>query len=258
MPEQLADLKILVTRPEHQAAPLCEAITALGGEPIRFPLLQIEPLAATPALRQQIQNLDNYQILIFISTNAATFGARLIDQYWPQFPLGIDVLAIGPTTATTLQETLALDVHTAAGGMHSEAILALPLLQAVADKKVAIFRGQGGRELLASTLRERGAQVDYVEVYRRMPAAHPANALPDHLSAGLDVIVITSGESLRQLTELAGDNTAALSLIPLLVPSARVADEARTAGFSTVLNAEGADQASMIAALQNFAAGADN
>ena len=259
MNDSLANLKVLVTRPAHQAEPLCEAIAALGGSPIRYPLLAIEPLAQDARLRTQIQELDNYHILIFISTNAAMFGAALIDQYWPQFPVAIEVLAIGPTTASTLNEKLACAAQASANGMDSEAVLELPLLNDVDGKRIAIFRGEGGRELLANTLRERGAQVDYLEVYRRTPAQQDPQEFTRLLQAGgVDLITITSGESLRLLEQLAGDNTTRLSLIPLLVPSARIAKQASAAGFKTVLDAGGANQASMIAALQNYVAGADN
>lgn len=259
MNKDLANLKVLVTRPAHQAEPLCEAIAALGGLPVRLPLLAIEPLTPDARLRTQIQQLDNFNILIFISTNAAVFGAALIDQYWPQFPVGIEVLAIGPTTASTLNEQLDCAAQTSANGMDSEAVLGLDVLNKVDGKRIGIFRGQGGRELLADTLRGRGAQVDYLEVYRRSPVQHDAQEFARLINTdGVDLITVTSSESLRLIEQLAGDNTARLSLIPLLVPSARIAEQASAAGFSTVLDAGGANQASMIAALQNYAAGADN
>ena len=60
MNKDLANLKVLVTRPAHQAEPLCEAIAALGGLPVRLPLLAIEPLTPDARLRTQIQQLDNF------------------------------------------------------------------------------------------------------------------------------------------------------------------------------------------------------
>ncbi|WP_296815495.1 uroporphyrinogen-III synthase [Thiobacillus sp.] len=60
-------------------------------------------------------------------------------------------------------------------GQDSEAVLALPQLQAVAGRQVVIVRGVGGRALMADTLRARGADVHFMECYRRTcPHADPA------------------------------------------------------------------------------------
>ena len=58
----------------------------------------------------------------------------------------------------------------------SEALLALPELETVAGKRIAIFRGEEGRELLGDTLRARGASVEYVACYRRVQP--PADIRP--------------------------------------------------------------------------------
>ncbi len=60
-------------------------------------------------------------------------------------------------------------------GFDSEAVIALPefAADAVRGRKVLIFRGDGGRELLADTLRERGASVEYVTCYRRYLSRWP-------------------------------------------------------------------------------------
>ena len=258
----LSGMRVLVTRPAHQQAPLCAAIGELGGVPVSFPLIAIEPVRDEEAQRRarsQVQDLDHYQLLIFVSTNAAHYGAELIDACWPQFPVGVEVMAIGPTTAAELKQRLNCPVSHAEGGMDSEAILALPRLSRVDGERIAIFRGQGGRELLAETLRGRGARVDYIEVYARRPVPRDAGSLDAVLAEpGLDALIITSAESLATLLAIAGQHTKKLTLLPLLVPSSRVAAQAREAGFARVVDAGGANQAALLGGLQQIAAGADN
>lgn len=260
----LEHLGVLVTRPEAQQQALNEAIAAGGGRSVSFPLLQIEAIedqAAQSRLRRQVENLDNYDLLIFISTNAARYGSELIDSYWPQFPVGVQVLAVGPSTAAAVSAHLHCAVISSPAGMASEDLLGLPELQDVDGKKVALFRGEGGRELLAGTLRERGAQVDYFEVYRRRPVHYPEQALVNKITTqGVNVITAFSAESLDRLLELApdSDGRARLLALPLVVPSQRVAELAAASGFSSVYNANGATTEASIAALQKIAAGADN
>ena len=257
-------LTVLVTRPEAQQRALNEAIAERGGNSVSFPLIDIQPIedeAARNALRRKVENLDHYKLLIFVSTNAARFGGELIDSYWPQFPVGVQVLAVGPTTAAAVSTYLHCSVVSSPTGMASEDLLQLAELQDVADKKIALFRGEGGRELLAATLRERGARVDYFEVYRRCPVDYPGQALVNEINArGVNVVTAFSGESLSRLLQLAADpqTRRQLQAIPLLVPSQRVADLAAAEGFSSVYNANGATTEATIVALQEIAAGADN
>lgn len=260
----LQNLKVLVTRPEAQQRVLCEAIATSGGKSVGFPLLAIEPIAeqlAIDSLRRQVENLDNYDLVIFVSTNAARYGGELIESYWPQFPVGIDVLAVGPTTAEAVGERLNCRVQCSETGMASENLLKLPILSNVAGKKIALFRGEGGRELLATTLRERGAQVDYFEVYRRSVVSYPADALVNEITAGgVNVVTAFSAESLQRLLELteAAEHRSQLLGLPLLVPSERIAGLATAAGFTSVYNANGANAEATLNGLQEIAAGADN
>ncbi len=134
----------------------------------------------------------------------------------------------------------------------SEALLALPDLQRerVAGRRVAIFRGDGGRELLADTLRERGAAVDCITCYRRRPPAGGAECLLAAWRAGrLDAITVSSSEGLRYLVDmLDGEGRARLAATPLFVPHARIAENARLLNLQQVVLTAPAD-AGIIAGL---------
>ena len=260
----LVGLSVLITRPAHQQHSLVTAIQSRGGQTHSLPLLSIEALTDKAALQKArglVQNLDNYHWLIFISSNAARLGGELINDFWPQFPVGVQLAAIGQSTAHTLTSLLEQPVVLPPQGSDSEALLARPEFADVSGQRIAIFRGVGGRELLARTLEARGAEVQYVELYKRMPVEYDQGVVHAEIQHNaVNTLVVHSGESLKGLHELlctGANDGEAYSEMPIVVPSARVAEQATELGFSQVFNAEGADDESMLAALQNVRASAD-
>lgn len=252
-PNSLSGLTVLLTRPSNQVDSLRRAIESGGAKTLSLPLIEIKALndrQAVQDLKDKVLQLDSYQSLIFVSNNAVSFGGEVINNYWPQFPAGVDVIAVGPTTAEAASERLACEVVQPSSGMTSEDILRLPQLSDVREKKVGIVRGQGGRELLAETLRERGAIVDYLESYSRVPVEYTSADFCNRLQeAGVNVLTVSSGESLNRLTHLLADNGEIKQQLKLLVPSERVGRQAEKAGYQQVHNASGADPLSFVSAL---------
>jgi uroporphyrinogen-III synthase len=119
----------------------------------------------------------------------------------------------------------------------SEALLELPDLQHVTGKRVVIFRGDGGRELLGDTLRQRGASVEYVACYRRdKPQLDPAPLLKLWSEGRLDAVTVTSSEGLRNLIDMVGKlGQTWLKKTPLFVPHERIATLARAIGCHEVI-----------------------
>ena len=252
-PNSLSGLTVLITRPSNQVESLRRAIESGGAKVLSLPLIEIRALNDAQAiqdLKDKVLQLDCYQSLIFVSNNAVSFGGEVINNYWPQFPLKVDVIAVGPTTAEAASERFACEVIQPTSGMTSEDILRLPQLQDVSEKKIGIVRGQGGRELLADTLRERGAIVDYLEAYSRTSIDYTSADFCNRLlEAGVNVLTVSSGESLDRLTHLLVDNRKKLQQLNLLVPSQRVGRQAENAGYQQVHSASGADPLSFVSAL---------
>jgi len=141
-----------------------------------------------------------------------------------------------------------------AGQMSSEGLLALPGLQCVDGQRVLIVKGCGGRDTLRSALNHRGARVDELCCYRRRAVQLDGETLGTLLRrCRIDVVLISSGESLAALGELLrpGESSKFSSLC-LIVPSARVAGLAREAGFRDVVVADNASDAAMLRALENW------
>lgn len=254
----LTGLQVLVTRPPSQATELIAALKGASAEPIAFPVMAIEAIeegdrsTAVQAIKRTVMDLDQYQHVIFISTNAVNCAFYWIEQYWPQMPVGIQYYAIGTATAKTLNN-YGLESQAATGSMNSEALLALPSLQQLSGQKVVVFRGVGGREHLGDVMRQRGAQLEYSEVYRRKALKPPAGNLSQILKTHKQLLLsVSSGETLENLLQLAKTDSVEelLKTKPLLLPGQRVATLARQQGFQQVLIAENAGVAAFITELE--------
>jgi uroporphyrinogen-III synthase len=240
---------IWLTRPEGQGAPLQAALTQLGAQVHLLPLLVIKPLQLSQADKQKLIDLDRYDLVFFVSTNAATLGLDAIAQWWPQYPVGILNFAVGPGTAAVLQKS-GLSASYPTERMSSEALLALPELRDIAGKKALIVRGAGGREIIAEGLRARGAVVDYAELYQRAaPAYTPADLRKLAQSAAPSAVVISSADALDNLQTLFAPALASWPQLPLVVSSPRLAEHAATLGFRQVHTIEGATDAAIIQGL---------
>lgn len=261
----LTGMRILVTRPAHQAGPWCKLLEAEGAEVISVPLLELAPVTEPDqiqAIKNQILAFDLYQKAIFVSQNAVAQGMEWLEDYWPQLPTGIKYFAVGAATARALAD-FGIQARDAGGAMNSETLLEAEELKAerVANQRILIFRGLGGRPHLGEVLSARGAQVDYSELYQRLMPAGAADRLWEAsfdsvLETSRQVVALHSGESLHNYLKAlkqisAGDRLAAEALArsTLLVPGARVAQLAREQGFEKVIQAENATDTSMLAAL---------
>lgn len=240
----LAGRHIVVTRPEAQAAPLARMIEAAGGVAIRFPLLQIAPVNDPAALFAARDRLDDFSFAVFVSPNAVAYALPILlaGRSWPAH---LQALAVGPGTVKALAEAGVHGCLAPVERFDSEGLLALPELAAeyLLGRQVVIFRGDGGRELLADTCRERGAEVVCVTCYQRRGPAQGFLPLIDAWKNGrLDAIVVSSSEGLAYLLEgLDAAGWDYLRQTPLFVPHARIADLARVAGLKKIELTVGAD-----------------
>lgn len=252
MPKSLSGMRILVTRPEHQAVQQTAMLRKLGADPVRLPLLAIEPYAEhSPEfqhIKSRILDLDLYHSVIFISPNAARIGADWIDQYWPQLPIGVNWLAIGQRTTDMLAD-YGITAFSSDQGYDSEALLQISALSNVKNEKILILRGCGGRDHLANNLEQRGAQVDYANLYQRGCPTYNAAELAAALDQIPDALLVTSGEALSNLHQIAADYLAKLQQQLLIVPSERIASQAAQQHWQRVRVASGPDDHAMIQAL---------
>lgn len=240
-PLPLAGVRIAVTRPRHQADKLAGLIEAAGGEAIVFPVLEIVDADDPAPARTLLGRAAQFDRVFFVSPNAVEKALALAPC---PIPRALPVAAVGRATAAALTVAGFCDVLFPRDGADSEALLALPELQAVAGKRFLVARGQGGRELLGDTLRARGATVECAECYQRgIPDADPEILLAPWRRGELHGVTVTSSEGLANLLTLIGaEGRRRLEATPLFVPHPRIAAAARQAGLGRVVTTGANDE----------------
>ena len=204
-------------------------------------MLEIKSLSITPGAKNLVMNLDQQDIVIFVSRNAVIKSIPVLEEYWPQWPL-LSWFAVGRSTAQALENYGIKAAYPDKAG--SEGLLALPGLREPEASRVMIVRGQGGRELLAEELVARGAAVSYFETYTRIGVDYGAGLVGDLYEENINICVVTSLEGLDQL--LVSLNKSELGKLHLVVPSARIAVAAGNQGWAGVSEASGADDAALL------------
>ncbi|MCL1079469.1 uroporphyrinogen-III synthase [Parashewanella spongiae] len=238
-------MHILLTRAKGSNQVMSEVLTQRGIAHSVTPLLEVQSYCVDIEQKQALNEAD---IVIFISVNAVIYA-----EHSGLIPLNqtAQCFAVGSATHHELRK-LGIDPQVAVSGQHhSEGLLELDALKLVNNKKITIVRGCGGREWLADVLRNRGAKVEYCEVYqRKMPDYTGQKICQVWQESKVSAILITSGEILSNLIKLVPKESVAwLMSCFIVVPSERVAELAKRAGLSNVINAGSASSEEMLAAV---------
>jgi len=247
----LAGKRILVTRPTGQAEGLARRIREAGGEPLRVPAIEILPPSDPAPFHALAARLAEFDLAIFISRNAVRRTLELLGgRPWPP---RLRVATVGQGSRAELEQHGFANVIAPAEQPDSEALLALPELAEVRGRRVVIFRGEGGRELLGRELAARGAAVEYAASYRREAPA--GESMRRAWALGVDAVTVSSAEGLANLFILLGEAALGeLRRVPLFVPHARVAAEARRRGLAQIIVAGPADEQVAAALVAHFGA----
>ncbi|MFT8212126.1 MAG: uroporphyrinogen-III synthase [Symbiopectobacterium sp.] len=242
-------MTILVTRPSPAGEALVERLRKLGHPACHSPLIDFSPGSGLPSLPARLAALRDGDMVFALSQHAVHYASATLNQAnlrWPTAPI---YYAIGRTTALALHQAASRAVAFPSERETSEMLLQLPELQNISGKNALLLRGNGGRELLATTLAERGARVSYCECYQRSPVYYDGPEQSRHWQQlGIDRLVITSGDMLHQLYALVPNYYRESWLLhcQVIVVSERLASEARQLGWRDVLIADNADNDALV------------
>jgi uroporphyrinogen-III synthase len=223
----LAHAHVLITRPVVPASRTAQRLATLGATPYVFPTTIIEPPSDPRPLKDALANLSRYHAAIFVSPSAAEMTIAPLGASPIRLPASLHVFAPGLGTAEELQIRGVGNVEIPTSTFDSEGLLALPVLQAntVKGKRIAIFRGNDGRELLREELTKRGAIVDAITAYhRRAPNASPTGLIEMLRSKTINAISAMSSDAVMNLLQvLPKHDHASVLTLPLYASHERIA-----------------------------------
>lgn len=246
---------ILVTRPEESGQHLTAMLIREGIAAIHAPFIKIVTGEQLNQLPQKLQKLNPGDYVICVSQYAVNYAAQVLQNTGFTWRADLHYLAVGRKTAMRLTEASQQAVSYPFLQENSEELLALPLMQQCQDKNVLILRGQQGRELLPEQLTAQGANVEMVACYHREMQESTETELMMFSRAGIDTIVVTSGEILRYLLDFIPKSEHNwLVNCKLVVISDRIAQLAKEAGWQEdkVILTEKADNNSLLKTILSF------
>jgi uroporphyrinogen III methyltransferase / synthase len=179
---------VAVTRARAQASGLASRLRDLGAAVIEAPAIRIQEIEG-PA-----PELGRYDLVCVTSPN----GVRLLFDRLHRAGRdarafgGSRVAAIGPGTAAALRE------HGLIADVVPERFVAEGLVEALADVPVSralIARAAQARDVLPDALRDRGAEVDVLELYETV--AEPMSEREREVVTGADYVTFTSSSTVR-------------------------------------------------------------
>jgi uroporphyrinogen-III synthase len=204
-----------------------------------------------------LERLDSYSLVIFISPNAVRYGLRLLAGRG--LPARLQVAAVGDATARALESHNITPSILPSERFDSEALLELPELQQMTGREVLIVRGNGGRPTLGDTLKQRGATIEYAEVYRRECPQIEVAPLLERWPDEVDIVTATSNQILENLLKLVGKSGGELlRSTPLVVISERMRLHASKLGWSEIILADQAGDEAIVAAVCSWRTGSNH
>lgn len=257
----LSGVRVLITRPVMPASRTAQRLAALGATPYVFPSTIIEAPTDPAPLRAALRQLSAYHAAIFVSPSAAEMTLAPFGSLPINLPASLQVFAPGAGTAEALTILGATSVAMPTTTFDSEGLLALDALssKAVKGKRIVVFRGNDGRDVLPVELIKRGALVDVIAAYQRRAPSTPPTGLLEIIDRGeINAISAMSSDALFNLMALvsAADARTSLLALPVYASHPRIVETANAAGFRNVIATQAGDAGLITALLQSRLAGA--
>ncbi|MFO7986897.1 MAG: uroporphyrinogen-III C-methyltransferase [Desulfatiglandaceae bacterium] len=189
--------RIVVTRARAQASDFVQALSLLGAQCIEFPTIKVIPPENWDLVDQAIRDLKTYDWLLFTSINGVNFFLERLGVMGKDIRdlKGIKIGAIGPKTASAWKD-LGINVDLMPDEYRAEAVVEAFRKAGVHRARILIPRAAKAREILPEALRDMGAEVHVVPVYRTTRPDHGTSLVKTLLEKGeVDMVTFTSSST---------------------------------------------------------------
>jgi uroporphyrinogen-III synthase len=239
----------LIARPQGKAQQTAAVFEKALLSAHALPLLTIE-IAQGNTLYSQLHSAKPRCIIV-----TSTYAAKWLLQSTANIDVSrmtfthITFICVGKSTAKAITDSGILAKILVAEPENSEGILKLPFLTRPENINVALIKGEGGRDLISSTLRTRGANVVELNVYKRVaniPAIHALTFEPSQIRC-----IITTSIEITQLL-LANMNHEWLTSCKWIVASQRIKDYVAAFGIQHILVSQGASDEALLASAKQL------
>jgi uroporphyrinogen III methyltransferase / synthase len=252
--------RVLVSRSPEQADALCRALEEAGAEPLRVPMIRSVPAQDTPELAAALTALAEYDLIVFTSANAVrALAARARAAGHEPRALPARALCVGPATrAAAAREGFALAALAGPAGDAAALLAAVRASFPLAGRRVLWPHAAAAGPELGRGLREAGARVDDVALYRTEPVPFDAAALRAALAEGsLHALTFASPSAARSFASGMGQDGMAAAQRAVVAALGRITAEAlSTLGLPADVVAERPEPEALVAALASaFEAG---
>jgi uroporphyrinogen III methyltransferase/synthase len=224
---------IVITRPQRQADEFARLLEKEGAQAIHFPTVKIVPPKSWESLDAALNNLADYNWLIFTSANGVQyFFERLFERDKDIRELkGIKICCIGPATALEIQKR-GIKVDLIPEYYISESILQSFDKIKMQGQKVLIPRAIEARDVLPEGLKKMGAAVDVVSAYATVNSGEKKERLTELIrEKRIDVITFTSSSTVMNFLEIMGKDYSLPPKIKIACIGPITAATARKHGF---------------------------
>ncbi|MCX8045216.1 MAG: uroporphyrinogen-III C-methyltransferase [Desulfobacterota bacterium] len=248
--------KVLITRPLPHAFAFADKLSELGAEPVLFPTIELVKEHNAKTLDEALSHIESYNWIVFTSAYAVAvffeeLSARRIDIRGLR---QASIAAIGPETKRSVEATGCL-VSVIPQTFTAEGLLSALHGKIKKGDRVLLPRSRDARPLLAEGLKQFGAIVDEVFLYRTMmPSRVDSAVLNDIRSGKIDILTFTSPTAVHNFVTLIGqEHVARIALdrcVAVIGPITAAA--ARSCGLTPSVEAATYTTDGLLAALKAY------